>query len=262
MSNASSRQVTSNQTGPHSAVPEWVARSWLTNFRKPIAQHSLEAFALVEAQMAGWSGPLILDSCCGVGESSIRLAKTHPDSLVIGVDKSAHRLAKSASNCGQPIPSNLILVRADLNDFWRLASDAGWRLTAHYLLYPNPWPKKKHAGRRWHGAPVFPFLVRLGGWLHMRSNWPVYLQEMQVALGTLQIDSQITLLGEQVHPLTPFERKYQASGQALWSLSALLENPRLVSREQRDAMRELAESAEDMLKSTACNTGPGESCGA
>ena len=73
------------------------------------------------------------------------------------------------------LPRNLILMRADLNDFYRLAADAGWRLARHFILYPNPWPKSVHLKRRWHGAPVFPYMLRLGGVMELRSNWKLYL---------------------------------------------------------------------------------------
>lgn len=262
MSEARSRRITSNQSGPHEEVPALVARYWQSEFRKPVADHSREAFAQVAQRVQEWDGPLIMDSCCGVGESSLRIAEEHPDALVIGVDKSAHRIGKFTGMEPHHEPTNLIIVRADLNDFWRLAEGAGWRLAHHYLLYPNPWPKKKHVGRRWHGAPVFPALVNLGGQLHMRTNWPLYLQEMQIALRTLQIDSEIVALAFQAHPFTPFERKYQASGQPLWALNARLDHPKLASIEQREALRKLAESTGDMLKSPARKNRPGESCGA
>ena len=62
-----------------------------------------------------------------------------------------------------PMPANAVLIRADLVDFWRLLADNGVRLARHYNLYPNPWPKIGHLARRWHGHPVFPALLELGG---------------------------------------------------------------------------------------------------
>ncbi|HAY27541.1 MAG TPA: SAM-dependent methyltransferase, partial [Candidatus Accumulibacter sp.] len=113
-------------------------------------------------------------------------------------------------------PENLDLVRADLVDYWRLLHDAGGRLDRHYLLYPNPWPKSCHLGRRWHGHPVFPTLLALGGVLECRSNWPLYIAELCFAIETLRGH---TVACERYLPaaaLTPFERKYFASGHALW----------------------------------------------
>ena len=114
------------------------------------------------------------------------------------------------------MPENGILIRADLVDFWRLLAEQGIRLARHYNLYPNPWPKIGHLARRWHGHAVFPVWRELGGEIECRSNWSIYIEEMAQAL---------TLLCEQPvaaepyttdDPMTPFERKYLASGHDLW----------------------------------------------
>jgi tRNA G46 methylase TrmB len=157
-------------------------------------------------------GDIILDSCCGVGESTANLAKLHPDALVVGIDKSSHRLDKHDVQYKQSDSGQYILVQADLNDFWRLAVAANWQPSHHYLLYPNPWPKSKHIQRRWHGAAIFPYIVKLGGLLEVRSNWDIYVKEFARAL---ELTSHIC----EVQPyhsddaITPFERKYWASGQ-------------------------------------------------
>ena len=160
--------------------------------------------------------PLILDACCGVGDSSRALAVLYPDHWVVGVDKSADRLSRERA--GED-PENLLLIRADLNDFYRLAADAGWRPERHYILYPNPWPKPAHLKRRWHGAPVFPSLVALGGRLELRSNWRIYLEEFGEALSIAGHESRLEPFVA-AKPITPFERKYRDSGHALWSLIA------------------------------------------
>lgn len=157
--------------------------------------------------------PLLLDAGCGTGESALRLAQRYPDHFVFGVDQSADRLGRQKT---QALPDNLCLVRADLVDFWRLLAEQKVRLSKHFMLYPNPWPKKKHLGRRWHGHPVFPVCLALGGELECRSNWRVYIEEMAWALSRLSGQSVLLedLLPEQ--PLTPFEHKYQRSGHGLW----------------------------------------------
>ena len=154
---------------------------------------------------------MILDAGCGTGESTRRLTEQFPEALVLGVDKSAARLAKYAHK----IPENAFLVRADLSDFWRLAAAAGWRLQRHYLLYPNPWPKPEHLQRRWHGSPVLPFIVALGGWLELRSNWRLYVEEFAFALERRGFHA-ICETYQTSEALTPFERKYWASGQRCW----------------------------------------------
>lgn len=216
MAEALSRQIVSNQIGPHKRLEQTVRKHLAEPFLKPIAEHTKVAFEAVDNRVTAFSGPVILDSCCGVGDSSRQLAEKHPEHLVIGVDKSAKRLATEREEGSL---KNLMLIRADLNDFFRLVAGADWSIDKHYLLYPNPWPKSVHLGRRWHGAPVFPFIFKIGKKLEMRSNWRLYLQEFQLALSIAGIESELTEF-QPVAYLTPFERKYHASGQQLWRLIA------------------------------------------
>ncbi|MFY8326404.1 tRNA (guanine(46)-N(7))-methyltransferase TrmB [Pseudoalteromonas sp. ZZD1] len=212
MSDANSRSIVSNQDGLHEKLDEIVKKHLTAEFKKPIAAHTQTAFDQVNEKVQAFTGPLILDSCCGVGESTANLAKRHPDALVIGIDKSSHRLDKHEVEYKQTDSGHYILVQADLNDFWRLAVAANWQPTHHYLLYPNPWPKAKHIQRRWHGAAIFPFIVKLGGRLEVRSNWDIYIKEFAQALHLAGQETQVELY-ENEEAITPFERKYWASGQ-------------------------------------------------
>lgn len=220
--NHESRPVTTNQHGNHDDLVSVVMRHLRSPFRKPIQAHNREAFEQAQQLVADWQGPLILDSCCGVGESTAWIAEQHPDALVIGVDKSAHRLGRHAQYATAAAGQRYMLVRADLNDFWRLAVAAHWQLEKHYILYPNPWPKASHFSRRWHGSPVWPYVLGLGGTLVMRSNWVTYLTEVASSLALVNCAAQLTPLLAKHEAMTPFERKYQRSGQQLWELSAKL----------------------------------------
>lgn len=218
--NHESRSVTTNQHGNHDDLTTVVMRHLRSPFRKPIQAHNREAFEQVQKLVADWQGPIILDSCCGVGESTAWIAEQNPNALVIGVDKSAHRLARHAQYEKAEAGQRYILVRADLHDFWRLAVEAHWQLQQHYILYPNPWPKAAHLGRRWHGSPVWPYVLGLGGQLVMRSNWAIYLTEVGSSLALVNCSATISPLLARHEPVTPFERKYQRSGQQLWELRA------------------------------------------
>ncbi|MCC5854466.1 MAG: SAM-dependent methyltransferase [Idiomarina sp.] len=216
------RAVTSNQPEVHDDLLQTVRRYQQHAFLKPIADHSKVAFDQAQAQLERWQGPLVLDSCCGVGESTAVLAGRYPEALVIGVDKSAHRLGRNMQHKQLANGREYLLLRADLNDFWRLAAAAQWQPQAHYLLYPNPYPKQKHLVRRWHGSPVFPSFIALGGKVTVRSNWELYIREFALALSAYEKTAQVAALAPQEQPITPFERKYQAAGQSLWELTASL----------------------------------------
>ncbi len=213
---ANSRQISTQQTGLHPHLSHLLARHLATPFQKPVTDHARVAFAqFLQHWRAAGETPLILDAGCGVGLSTRHLAAAYPHCFVLGVDQSADRIARQtawpASN-----PENFLLLRTDLVDFWRLLHDAGIRLHRHYLLYPNPWPKFGHLARRWHGHAVFPTVVALGGVIECRSNWAVYIDECAAALRQLGVPGIEVEAFTPTTPITPFEKKYLASGHALW----------------------------------------------
>ena len=220
---ANSRIPTSAQTGIHEHLPTLLDRHRGSPFRKPYTDYNRAAFAasMERRERVAPDAPMILDSCCGVGESSIALALAFPEHYVIGVDQSESRLMRKSEGKSD-LPHNLDLVRADLVDYWRLLCDAGIRLDRHTLLYPNPWPKIGHLSRRWHGHPVFPAMLQLGGVLECRSNWRIYIDEFCFAIEYL---TQRPAVCEPFAPecaLTPFERKYQNSGHPLYRTRVVL----------------------------------------
>jgi len=223
---ANSRVPTSAQTEVHEHLAALVERHRSAPFRKPYADYNREAFAesMERRQRVAPDVPLILDSCCGVGESSIALARRFPDHYVIGVDQSAARLRRNLAGKDESkdLPPNVDFVRADLVDYWRLMRDEGLRVARHYLLYPNPWPKIGHLSRRWHGHPVFPAMLALGGVLECRSNWRVYVEEFCFAVELLTNDRMACEMFVPEVPLTPFERKYLESDHALYRAVTVL----------------------------------------
>jgi tRNA (guanine-N7-)-methyltransferase len=218
---ANSKNIQTAQTGPHEKLAELVARHRDNTFRKPCAPWNIAAF---DAAMARWprQSPLILDSGCGVGWSTLALAQQNPDHFVLGVDQSEDRLERRKPG---DWPENMMFVRADLVDFWRLLAEQGVVLAQHYILYPNPWPKISQVSRRWHAHPVFPTLLRLGGRLECRSNWRIYVEELAQALTLLTRQAVDVADWLPETPLTAFERKYMDSGQALYRLCCQLPNP-------------------------------------
>ena len=223
-----SKAIISNQEGIHEKLDEVVKRHLTHASQKPYQAHTKEAFAQMDALVNAFlvvnpEGEVILDACCGVGQSTRILAKQNPQALVIGVDKSDHRINRNVEGFDVDdgfSAENYHLVRADLNDFYRLVKAADWPVSKHYILYPNPWPKSKHLQRRWHGSAVFPQMTSIGQQLILRSNWRIYLAEFQQAAKLVDLRGQIDALPvvDSSLALTPFEAKYQASNQICWQL--------------------------------------------
>jgi tRNA G46 methylase TrmB len=212
---ANSRQVSSSQSAPHPRLREIVERHLAAPYRRKPSAAGRRAFARVVEDLM--RAPFVLDAGCGTGASTLALACEFPGQLVLGVDKSGARLSSGQRLFDKAAPANARLLHCELVDFWQLAAAAGLRCTHQFLLYPNPWPKPDQLQRRWHAHPVLPSLLALGGTIELRTNWRIYAEEFTRAL---QITGRAASCGEYVPEepltLTPFERKYLASGHRLW----------------------------------------------
>ena len=214
---APSREVHSSQRGVHPGLAALIKRHAQHPWQKPLQQVDIPALKKLDEALQTHSGPLVLDSFCGTGQSTALLAKRHSEALVVGVDQSAHRLARGPGG-----PDNCLFLQAHCEAVWRHLCARKQRLLAHYLLYPNPWPKPAQLGRRIHGHPAFPLLLELGGALELRSNWQIYVEEFGVALNLCGYAARIAAVPAKDPAMTLFEDKYRQSGHALWSLSANL----------------------------------------
>lgn len=208
--------VYSNQEGVHEDLVESINKHLHSPWRQPTPDHTQKAAIEIIELIDQHRGPLILDSFCGTGMSTAALAELFPDSLVIGIDKSLNRLSKHVPGASR----NYHLFRASCEHVWAALAKEEICLDRHYLLYPNPWPKKAHLKRRIHGHPAFPLLRTLGGVVQLRSNWLTYVEEFAFGMQLLHFHSQIS----EVHttdPLTLFERKYSENKENLWQCESI-----------------------------------------
>lgn len=224
------RAISTNQESVHDNLFALVERHKNSAFKRPIAKHTQDAFDKALQFLHEHYSEVILDSCCGLGESTINLACKYPNAKIIGIDKSSSRLDKHSSlhlerqKNRQKIPQNYVLIQADVNDFWRLMSahlektKPTWKIVKQYILYPNPYPKKMQVGKRWHGSPVFKDLLQICPVIEVRSNWDVYLQEFLYAATLYELRGDISAIDPKAFDYTAFERKYKAAGQTCFKL--------------------------------------------
>ncbi len=209
---ANSPKIVSTQESTHPKLSIFVKKHLEEEYSRELrerAQNLVEN--VIEASLP--YKQFILDAGCGTGESSIYLAKNNPDALVLGIDKSLLRIAKAKSEIA---PKNVIFFRENLIDFWLAANDKNLIADKTYLLYPNPWPKKKHVKRRWHGHPIFPHILRTSKNIILRSNWLIYVQEFSKAFNEFSeynsVISNLSIEG----CISNFEKKYFDSKHELY----------------------------------------------
>ncbi len=211
--------VSSSQTEIHPHLEKHLSRHLETQWLEPFHLPTVEVYRqLKETGVFSEGQPIILDSGCGTGKSTQRLAELWPRHIVLGVDRSRARLSKSGVDSSLYRNGNCILLRAELTTFWRLMVKDGHSPERNFLFYPNPSPKPGHLARRWHGHPVFPQLLCLGGEIELRCNWKIYALEFARAVNYA---SGANVEIEKFQPesgISAFEQKYLERGQPLFLL--------------------------------------------
>ena len=220
MNEFKSKIVESNQIEIHEDLVLLKERYTNKKFKRPITRYSHDVFTDIKNWLIEIGNKkIILDVGCGVGQSTYVLCKKYPDHSVIGIDKSIDRVERKNSFKAN-FPSNGKIFRADILDLWRLLLElkGSYEFTKQYILYPNPYPKKSQLKKRWHGNPIFPFILEYNCPIELRSNWKLYLEEFsfvcrQYQRSTSEVESFIPK-----EYFTPFEKKYSMSGQNIYKL--------------------------------------------
>ena len=91
--------------------------------------------------------PLILEIGCGHGHFLTAYASVHPEQQCIGIDLRLERTDKALRKRDRAGLSNLHFLRCDARNFL-MELPAGMTLTDIYILFPDPWPKKRHHKNR------------------------------------------------------------------------------------------------------------------
>jgi tRNA G46 methylase TrmB len=162
--------------------------------------------------------PLIIDAFCGVGESTYHHAQSFPDFHIIGFDKSLDRLDRKNA-FKKDMPKNMSLYQADILDLYPLLYEIKdqIKIKKQFFLYPNPWPKSKNKKKRIYLNNIIPYVFKLSDEIEFRSNWGRFIVEASMACEFYNFNYEITKI-EVTDPITPFERKYSASGQSVFGL--------------------------------------------
>ncbi len=107
--------------------------------------------AALRAELAGALPPapsaIVLEIGCGNGHFLTAYAGAHPDAWCIGIDLKLDRIGKALRKRDRATLANLHFLRCTADDF--LAElPAAIRLRDIYVLFPDPWPKKRHHKNR------------------------------------------------------------------------------------------------------------------
>jgi tRNA (guanine-N7-)-methyltransferase len=173
----------------------------------------------------GRGAPRILEIGFGNGESLAEIARTHPDNDYLGIEVHRPGVGHLLMKIEELGLINLRVMGDDAVEILekRIPDNS---LDALYLFFPDPWHKKKHHKRR-QVQPAWAQLVRrklkIGGQLHMATDWENYAEQMLKVLSAAEGFSNTSASGGYVpkpgyRPETKFERRGLRLGHGVWDL--------------------------------------------
>lgn len=164
--------------------------------------------------------PLEIDVGCGDGGFLLDLAAAHPERDFLGLEKLLGRARKVVRQAARRGLTNVKALQIDSPYAVRHLLPPGGISRLH-LLFPDPWPKAKHAKNRL-VQPTFcqdvHRLLRPGGEWLFKTDHPEYFAE---AVATIQASGLFTATNWPAdcfpYPLTDFERQWLAEGKTIQS---------------------------------------------
>ena len=156
----------------------------------------LEPFAVEDLFPPG--KPVEVDLGCGKGRFLLEHAERNPHINFLGVDRMLRRVRKVERAAIRRNLENVRVMRLD--GYYAVAYLLPRaRISAYYIFFPDPWPKKKHHDNRLFNAHFLDALCQTlvpAGVLHFATDHLPYFEEVQALL---QADPRF----ESIEPFIP-----------------------------------------------------------
>jgi tRNA (guanine-N7-)-methyltransferase len=120
--------------------------------------------------------PIVLEIGCGHGHFLTRYAAAHPDFHCVGIDILQDRLDRANKKRDRAKIGNLCFYKAEAVELLACLPEAT-RFAAVFLLFPDPWPKKRHHKNRLVRADFLETLAARmapGGRFYFRTDHAEY----------------------------------------------------------------------------------------
>jgi len=152
------------------------------------------------------TAPVVLEIGSGMGETTVQIAQTHPDTDYIAIEVHGPGVGSLLKKIAELGLANLRVIRHDAVEVLeRMIPVAA--LTGIHLFFPDPWPKKRHHKRRLVQPPFAALAARTlapGGYFHAATDWPDYATQIDEVFSS---SSSFKKEEPKKRPLTKFERR-------------------------------------------------------
>ena len=158
----------------------------------------------------------------GKGRFLLELAAANPQRDYLAVERAAKYCTLCCARAAKRGLTNVHLIRTTAEDlFERLLPPES--VSNLYVLFPDPWPKKRHHKRRLLKPEVMPSIVRClrgSGRVLIKTDHAAYAEVIREVLdgaaGMRPIDPAAAFHGL---PVTGFEHKYVDQGREIFSFA-------------------------------------------
>jgi tRNA (guanine-N7-)-methyltransferase len=190
------------------------------------AHFVLDSAALADLPAAfGRAAPKHLEIGFGMGESLAIMAQNHPEIDFLGIEVHRPGVGRLLARLDAAGIANVRVICADAVPLLEQVL-AAQSLDYIYILFPDPWPKKRHHKRRLIQPDFVQSLTRVlksGGQLHLATDWQDYAQHMLAVLSATPTLRNLSDNGgfaprPEYRPLTKFEQRGLRLGHAVWDL--------------------------------------------
>ena len=163
--------------------------------------------------------PLEIDLGCGDGSFLVAMASHYQERNFLGVERLLGRVRKVIRKAEKSSLLNLKVLRLELSYTieWLLPDHCASRM---HLLFPDPWPKKKHHKRRMVNQSFCESLVRIlkeDGEFLFKTDHPDYFEESMLTLENFDLLKQVPWNKDDFYPVTDFEKIWTKEGKEIYS---------------------------------------------
>lgn len=170
--------------------------------------------------------PIGVEIGFGMGHALLEWARVEPDWQLLGIDVYQPGIGSLMAKLEAESLPNVRAVEADAEPCVRELFATG-SVREFRILFPDPWPKKRHAKRRLIQPDFAKHIARsleMGGCLRLATDWQPYAEWMMAVLSaepTLQNSSGVGCFatGDVARPHTRFEDRGLRLGHDIWDMT-------------------------------------------
>ena len=135
-------------------------------------QANVDRLGVILAAALDGRTSLTFELGCGHGHWLAAYGAAHPDEFCVGIDLITHRVERSVRKQTLGKLDNVLFLKAEATEFLDALPSTVF-LRKIFILYPDPWPKKKHHKNRFINAENLARLAAhavAGARLHFRTD--------------------------------------------------------------------------------------------